>query len=119
MSSPTFKDLLDFVLANKSNKTFLDMTTMHIISLLQKGIEEGTLLYHQDSEGKVIGMVLAERRDKEGILFVTENLSMNLATLKIFSRMANKRWPHLNLQWYKHNILKKHSTEKFYDKMSI
>lgn len=119
MNPPTFKNLLDFVLANKSNKTFLGMTKMHIIHLLQAGIQEGTLLYNQDSTGKIDGMILAEKRDKDKILFITENLSMNMHNLQTFASVAKQRWPEYRLEWLKHGKHKQHPTERIYNKLGI
>lgn len=119
MNPPTFKDLLDFVLENKKDKTFLGMTTMHIINLLQVGIQAGTLLYMQNSTGKICGMILAEKREDKKILFVTENLAMNIGNLKQFAAIAKQRWPKHKLEWLKHNIPKKHPTELIYSKLGI
>jgi len=119
MTPPTLKDLVEFVLENKKDKTFIDMTTMRIINLLQAGVQEGTMLYHQDSTGKIVGMILAEKREEEKILFVTENLSMNLNTLKEFAKIAKQRWPDYTLQWLKRGIHKHHSTQRTYEHLSL
>lgn len=117
--NPTFKDLLDFVIENKKDKTFLNMTTMRIIGLLQEGINQGTLLYHTDLTGKIDGMILAEKRLPEKILFVTENLAMNIKNLKQFAAIARDRFPAYHLQWLKHGIHKQHPTERIYAKLGV
>jgi len=115
--APQFKDLYEFVLANKTDKTFLGYNDMQIASLLITGIKEGTLLYALNSSNKISGMILASKDDESKYLFITENLAMNLKTLKEFAKVAKERWPDYSLRWKKHGINKQHNTERVYSKL--
>ena len=119
MNQPIFKDLLDFVLAHKSNKVFRGDTDSQIANKLYAGIHHQSLFFHTDSNGTIVGMILADRDDNNKLLFVTENLALSLATLKIFARKAKELWPDYKLEWNKHDIHKKHNTDKIYKKLGI
>lgn len=114
----TFKELVDFVMEHKGTKTFMGYTEIHILNLLHDALEAGTLFYNVNNEGKIDGMIMAELRPNN-ILFVTENLSMNMHNLQIFAAKAHKQWPHHRLEWLKHGIHKQHDTTKFYEKLGI
>lgn len=116
---PQFKDLYEFVLANKTDKTFLNYNDMEIAGLLIKGIQEGTLLYSLSLDNKISGMILASKNDDSKYLFVTENLAMNLKTLKEFAKIAKERWPDYTLRWKKHGIYKQPNTERVYSKLNL
>jgi hypothetical protein len=119
MNPPTLKDLIDFVIANKSNKVFRGDSDNTIANKLYAGVHHQSLFFHTDSNGKIVGMILADRDDEKKLLFITENLAMSLATLKIFARKAKERWPDYKLEWHKHDIHKKHNTHKLYKKLSV
>jgi predicted molibdopterin-dependent oxidoreductase YjgC len=114
---PTLKNLIDFVMANKTNKTFIGMNYNEIVRLIFTGINDGTLLYALDNDGNIVGMILAEQRVDKKVLFVTENLSMCLSTLKQFAKIAKERCPDYKLEWFKHGIHKQHDTNKIYKRM--
>ena len=115
---PTFKDLFDFVLANKGTRTFMGYSEERIFSMLKEGIDAQTLLYAQDSLGKIIGMILAIKDDKQKILFVTENLAMSLSTLKQFASIAKERFPDYKLEAIRHKGHRKFNTSKLYSKLT-
>jgi hypothetical protein len=118
MYTPTFKDLLDFVLKNKTNKVFIGCSVYHIAHELEAGISNETLLYNLDSTGNITGMILAEKDDSRKLLFITRNLAMSLAVLKEFARIAKERFPDYTLEWKKNGIHKKHNTLKIYEKLN-
>ena len=117
---PTFKDLWDFVILNKKDKVFTNCTESDIFNELSEGITNGTLFYHTDSEGNIIGMILARKEPGHvDTLHVLENLAMSMTTLKIFAKEAKKRWPNYKLIWEKHGQFKQHNTEKFYKRLHV
>lgn len=119
MKRHTLKDVFDFVLENKKDKTFIGMSDTQILIALRDGLQAGTLLYSVNDNEEISGMILAEIRPDTGVLFVTENLAMNLRTLKAFATMAKSRRPDLKLEWLKHGIHKRHNTDKIYAKLAI
>ena len=113
MKTPTFKDLVEFVVVNKKDKTFLGYDEPTIIKMLLQGINDGLLLYLVNTEGKLTGMILAEKDELRKILFVTENLSMSLSNLRTFVKIARDRWSNYTLGWVKHG------NEKFYNQNTV
>ena len=117
MKSLTLGDVLDFVLANKGNKTFLGMSKERIGYLLQKGMHDETLLVSVDNQGNINGMILAEIRPEQKVLFIIENLAMTKANLCMFARIGKIRFPGLKLEWLKNGKHKQHNTDKIYSKL--
>jgi hypothetical protein len=113
----TFGDLLDFVLANKTNKCFIDMSVSDIIHLLDRKIQEN-MVWWTTTNSKISGMIIATKDNERGILFIDENLAMNMANLQTFAKRAKQTFKGYKLMWRKHGIYKTPDTNKFYAKLS-
>lgn len=118
LSHPTFKDLYDFVLKSKGAKTFINYSDERVLCMLKEGLDDNTLFYNVNTEGKITGMILAVKDVKHKILFVTENLAMSLTTLKEFARKAKQTFPEYQLQAIRHGGHRKFNTEKLYNKLT-
>jgi len=116
--NPTIKDLMEFIMLNKTNKVFIGCTEEEILNEIICGLKHETLFYALNEDGKIIGMILAERHEKEKIIFVTRNLSMCMKTFRTFVKKAKESFIGYTLQWHKHNIHKQHNTNKFYSKLA-
>ena len=88
MNTPTIKDLIDFILLNKKDKVFKGCSENRIANEVLVGLVENTLCYATDEQGKLIGMLLAEKDVKHKRLFVTRNLAMSLKTLRLFAQKS-------------------------------
>ena len=115
----TVQDIVNFILENKKDKVFINQTLDEIVLQVYKGVEDETIFYSTDEDGKVNGMVLAELRPDEGVLFITENLAMSLKTLKNMATTFGPRFKGYRLEWLKHGIYKQHNTDKVYKKLSL
>lgn len=118
-STVTLGELYEFVIANKGTTTFMGYSNYTIMGLLKQGLDNNTLLFAQDFNGKVCGMILADKDDKRKILFVTENLSMTLSTLKQFAKIAKERWSEYRLEAIRHTGHRKFNTSKLYNKLGV
>ncbi len=114
---PTFKDLYDFVMVNKTNKSFIGYSEERIIAMLKEGIDDKTLYYALSPEGKMVGMLLAIKDDKQKILFISENLSMSLHTLKLFAEKGRKMFPGYRLEAMKHSKHRKFNIDKLCERI--
>lgn len=114
-----FGDLMRFILENRKDKVFIGDDIDTIIRKCKKGIEEGTLLFTVGIDNAISGVILAEDRPEEGVLFVTENLAMNKNNLIEFARVAKERKPDRRLEWLKRGIHKIHNTTKFYERLHV
>jgi len=119
MNSPLFGDIVKFVLDHKGTGTFMNMSHEQIVHSLWHGLCNETLYCATNNQGVIVGMILAEKRQDEGILFVTENLAMNRDNLKLFATKAKKQFPGLQIEWLKRGIHKKHNTYKLYKKLGL
>lgn len=119
MKEFTLKDMFDFVLKNKKDKTFLGMNDTEILIALREGLLNGILLYSFNDKEEIDGMILAEISKESGTIFVVENLAMSLANLKKFAKKSKETWPEYKLEWLKHGIHKTHDTKKFYKKLRL
>lgn len=119
MSTPlSLGDVLDFCLANKSNKVFIGMTPEQIGTSIVKGAKAGTLLTTVDNSGKISGIIIAEVLEgNDKVLWVRHNLAMNLANLITFAKIAKERMPEYKLQWQKNGAIKRPDTTRLYDKL--
>jgi hypothetical protein len=115
----TIGELMDFILANKKDKVFLNQTESEIAYQVADGVRNETLFYSTDENDNINGMVLAELRVDQGVLFVTENLAMSLKNLRLFAKMSKERFGSYKLEWLKHGIHKQHNTGKFYKKLAL
>jgi hypothetical protein len=115
--TPTFKDLLDFVNANKSDKSFVGHSQEFIIHLLQTHLSSGGLYYEQHLDGRLAGVVLCDFDHEKKIGFVTENLSMSLSRLGRFAAKFRANYPQYSLEAIRHGRHVKFDTEKLYKKL--
>lgn len=112
-----FSDLVDFVLLNKGD-TFKEYNTEEQIAwMLKAAIDKGLLYYSINEMGYIDGLIVAEKREEEEVLFVIENLSMTLKNLKKFAARAKEEFKGYKLEWFKHGIHKKHNTEHVWKKL--
>lgn len=112
---PVFRDLVNFVLKNKADKSFIGLPDDTIIMMLNLGVQHNLLFYACDDK-EITGMILAEKHPSD-VLFVTANLSMNISNLRKFAAKAKLMYPTLKLEWLKRGIHKKHSTDRIYKKL--
>lgn len=117
-TEPTFKDLVDFVLVNKGDKTFRGYSEGEIVCMLKRGIEEHSLYYEQGLDGRVIGMILAEVDHERKTIWVTENLAMSLTVLNKFAQKGKMQFPNYNLSAQRHGHDVHFNTEKLYTKLN-
>lgn len=116
---PTLGQLYDFVIANRTNKCFTNMTNERVLYLLQEGIDNGLLFYATGTDDAIIGMILARENKAKKEIYIIENLAMSLNTLKEFAKKAKATWPDHRLVWDKHGIYKQYDTSKVYKKLAI
>ena len=118
MRNLTIGDLVEFILLNKSNKTFLGYTIPEIALKVKIAADAGTLYYSTNEHGIINGMILATKHEDTKVLFVDENLAMCKDTLRKFAKRAKQEFADYKLEWQKHGIHKSHNTEKVYAKLS-
>ena len=119
MNQLLFSDLVDFVLLNKGD-TFKEYPTENDIAwAIHFALQNGTLYYSIDERGNIDGMIMAEKRECEHVLFVIENLSMSLKNLKQFVRRTKVDFVGWKLEWQKHGIQKKHDTNRIYKHLTV
>jgi hypothetical protein len=113
---PTFKDLYDFVQRNKGD-TFVGYSDAGIVDLLYKHIKDHSLFYEQGHDGEITGMIIADIIHEDKIIYVQENLSMNIRRLGRFALKARETWPGYKIEYTKHGIYKAPNTEKLLKKL--
>jgi hypothetical protein len=117
--NPTIKNLVDFVLLNRSDKTFKGDTEWDIANKIVLAIKSGVLYYSTNSMGNIDGTVLATIHTDTKILFIDENLAMNKTNLRRFAKKAKEEFPDYRLEWYKNGIHQMPNINKFYAKLSV
>lgn len=116
----TAGDLLDFILANRSDKTFKGMSKEQIAGAVLKGLEDSLILYSIKPDGQEIaGMILAEKDEANRVIFVTENMAMSIGLLKRFAQWCRHNYPGWHIEAMRHGKHRKFNTEKLYRKLSI
>jgi hypothetical protein len=115
--TPTFKDLLDFVMANRRGYMFKDMTEEQIAFLLQKGISEQSMYFEQGLDGKIAGMILAEFIPEKKLCFVTFNMAMSLDRLGRFAAKLKTNHPDFTIAGVRHGRAIYYNTKKLYRKL--
>lgn len=116
MKIPTFNDLICFIILNKGD-TFKEYENeQQIASACLTALNDGLLYYHVSRYGIIDGMIMAEKRPNN-ILFVIENLAMNMSNLKDFARRSQLEFKGYKLEWLKHGIYKHHNTVAVYKKL--
>jgi len=117
MQALTFGDLTKFVLEHKGNSTFRGYSKEHIMMMLAKGVEKGTLYYATDYNNNITGMILATKHEDTKILFIDENLAGTKANLMKFAARAQKEFVGYKLEWYKKGTHQLPNTNKVYAKL--
>lgn len=115
--TPSFRELVEFVLANKSDRTFKGYTDEQIISMLRDGIENHSLYYEQGLDGRIKGMILASVDSQRKLLWVDENLAMSLGTLRRFAQKAKINFPNYSIAGKRHGRDVYFDTAKLYSKL--
>lgn len=89
MCPPTFGDLADFILINKSGAAFPDADGSNIVAELDKQIKNGTLCYNTNMIGMLDGVMFGEIRGDE--YYVSNILTVgNRKIAKIFMQWIVK-----------------------------
>lgn len=116
----TAGDLLDFILINKSDKTFKGMSKEEIAGAIIKGLDDSLILYSLEPTGnKIAGMILAEKDEDNKVIFVTENMAMSIALLRKFAQWCKQNYPGWNIEAMRHGKHRKFNTEKLYKKLNV
>ena len=113
----TIGDLVDFILLNRGTTTFMNMDEPRIASMIKEALTDGMLFYSTDNSGQLTGMILAIRDERQKIIFVSENLAMNLSNLRAYARRAKEQWPDYKLEAIRHGSHRKFNTQQLYNKL--
>ena len=120
IATPTFKDLVDFVMKNKGIKTFMGYSDERVIAMLKEGLDNESFFYEIDpDDGHITGFILAVIDNKQKVIFVTENLAMSITCLKRFAMKAKDKWPGYSLRAKRHGQYRRFNTPKLYNKLNI
>lgn len=111
-------DLIRFILQNKKDKVFIGMDEPEIAARIKQGIDERSLYYGIDGDGKLTGLILAEIVHDKKLIFVTENLAMSIENLKTFARRAKQEFPGYRLEAMRHGSHRRFDTNKLYNKLT-
>ena len=111
------RDLMKFIMDNKHDKVFKNMSENEIAFQVDECLEMNCLYYSIDADSNITGVILAIPYYKKGVLFVVENLAMTLSNLKAFARKAKIQFPTLRLEAIRHNKIHKFNTETLYRKL--
>ena len=114
---PTFRDLLDFILVNKKDKVFKGHSESVIIAMLKEGLDKQSLYYEQGLDGRIIGCILADIDHDKKLVWVSENLAMNIVTLKRFAAKLREQYPTYKIAGKRHGVDRYFNTEKLYTKL--
>ena len=117
MKTITIKDIYDFALANKGTKTFMGIRDERILMMIKEAVDAGTLFYHLDSEGRLAGFIIGVKDDVNKVMFVSENLAMSLATLRLFAAKCRALFPNYSIEAFRHGCHRKFNTQKLYNKL--
>jgi len=113
----TAGQLLDFVLENKGDKVFRNLSKEEIAGLLVEGLRDETIYFSETSDGKITGMILAYRIPERKVMFVRENLAMNLRNLTLFAKKLAITYPGWSIEALRHGALRQFNTSKLYKKL--
>jgi hypothetical protein len=116
-SSPTFKDLLDFIMSNKADKVFKGYTIHQIAFMVKEAIAEDCLYYALNDSGCITGMILAKQSIPSKTVWVEENLAMTLDNLRAFAIQAKRQFSGFTFAGFKRGKCK--SYDQFINRMSL
>ncbi len=111
--------MFEFVLKNKGTKTFMGFSESDIYETLSYHLDKQQFFFAINQNSQLCGLILFEVNEDDKIVYVTENLAMNMATLRLFASMSKKRFAGYQLQWCKYGKEKRFNTEKFYRKIHV
>ena len=112
-----FKDMVDYVMANRGDKTFRGYSEEQIIRMLYRGLQEQTLYYEQGLDGRIAGMVLATVNPEKKTIWVDEIIAENIGVVKRFAAKSKSNFPDYAIAAQRHGKTINYSTEKLYQKL--
>ena len=98
--TPKFKDLIDFILANRTDKVFKGYDECQIAGMLLEALEDNCLYYATDNN-RITGMILAKLSGPSKTVWVEENLAMNMSNLRAFAKKAREQFVGYDFQGFK------------------
>lgn len=105
-------------MSHKGHTTFMGYNEGEIAYMVRKGLEENSLYYSTNLEGEITGMILAEVDHKKKVVFVIENLSMNMRNLITFAQKARTQFHGYAIEAMRHITKhRKYNTTKLYKKL--
>jgi len=116
-TAPKFKELFEFVLANKGVKTFRGYSDGQIAQMLYDGLVNQSLYYEQGLDGRLVGMILASVCSEKKTIWVDENLAMSKETLSRFAMKAKSMFPDYSIGAQRHGRDVYFDTTKLYNKL--
>lgn len=117
MNNPTIKDLIKFVLTNRKNKSFVDLSIGQIGYVIAGCLSTKTL-YYTITNDKISGMILALIDKENKTLFVIENLSMTVTNVKLFFKRCKIDFPDYSIETMRHGRYIKYNLPHLDQKLS-
>jgi hypothetical protein len=114
----TLGELYEFIIANKGTRTFMGLSDDQIKGMLIIGLRDNMMLVALDSNNKISGTLLAAKDVEKKILFITENLAMNMANLRMFAKIAKQRFIGYKMEAIRQGGYRKFNTDKLYNKLT-
>jgi len=117
MTTPTTKDLVDFILENRRGKVFKNWSDAAIYSYICECLETNTLAY-ATHEGKVVGVVCGTKTLQKNI-YIMEILTTRAGVLKQFVAFFKRIYPDYTLTAHRRGKYIEYNTPKLVAKLSI
>lgn len=94
----TLGELVEFVIANRKGKAFIDYSEPEIANLILQSSEEGGLFYLTNNDNKVCGIVLATIDSNLHTFFVNDILTTDKDAFKRFIVAFKDKFSNFNIR---------------------
>lgn len=89
----TVGDIVDYVLANRRGKAFVDWSREHITDSVINGMKNNTIFYALNTSNEVVGVVVGIKYASIKVVHVSAILTTQKGVLRKFVSMLNKFYP--------------------------
>lgn len=113
----TIGSLVDFVMRERRGKAFVGWTPIEIAGAIQQGIEDNSMCYSAAPDGRLDGIVVANRHMKDKVIYVTSVLTTRPGVFASFMRMFTVLYPEFSIEAERRGKTVKYDTKRLVEKV--
>lgn len=112
MKRHTIQDIVEYILANRSNKAYKDWTPTQIVDAIAVGVEDNSMLVSITPNGEISGVVTCSKIRSAKVLYVNGLVTTAKGVMKTFLQRFRELYPDWSLEATRHGKYVKYPTNR-------